>query len=65
VPVDAGKQGKPLEVHPTAVADVVVPAAVMHAFISLLQRQFDQYLNQYGAPGLNPEGPASPEGSGK
>jgi hypothetical protein len=57
IPPQVPGSGKNVEVHPQAVADIVLPAAVMHSLIALLQRQFDQYLDQYGAPGLNPEGP--------
>ena len=60
IPIAAPKgatPGKPVELHPVGVAEVVIPASVMHATIALLQRQFDLYLNQYGAPGMDPEGP--------
>lgn len=56
IPPDATAEAR-LEVHPHAVASVVVPASMMHALMTLLQRQFDQYLNAFGAPGLDPEGP--------
>lgn len=49
--------GSVVEVHPVAVADIVIPASVMHGLISLLQEQFNAYLDQFGAPGLEPEGP--------
>ena len=49
----------PAMIQPTAVAKVVVPATVMHALIGLLRDQFDRYIAQYGAPGMNPEGPRS------
>jgi hypothetical protein len=46
-----------MELHPHAVAEVVVPASLMHGLIALLQTQFDQYLNQFGAPGIGPVAP--------
>ena len=52
-----GSETGAVELHPTAVADILLPATVMHAFIGLLNQQFARYLDQFGAPGLNPEGP--------
>lgn len=56
VPTDAAVEGK-VELHPHAVANVVVPASLMHALMSLLQQQFGRYLTQFGPPGLDPQGP--------
>jgi hypothetical protein len=50
------------EVHPDAVADLIIPANLMHGFISALQTTFNAYLEQYGPPGLDPEGPRPPGG---
>lgn len=54
-PEDA--EGGTVEIHPQAVAHVVVPATLMHALISLLQAQFGEYLKQFGPPGLDSRGP--------
>lgn len=56
VPEDAEAGGR-IELRPHAVANVVVPASMMHALMSLLQQQFSRYLTQFGPPGLDPEGP--------
>lgn len=57
-PPEGAEQGSPIQLHPQAVADVLIPASVMHAFIGALNEAFGHYLNQFGAPGLDPEGPA-------
>ena len=44
-------------VHPEAIADIIVPANLMHGLIAALQTNFSSYLDQFGPPGLNPEGP--------
>jgi hypothetical protein len=44
-------------IEPEAVADIILPANLMHGVISALKDNFDRYIAQYGAPGLNPEGP--------
>lgn len=48
-------------IHPQAVADLMIPANLMHGLISALRTNFEQYLTQYGAPGMDPEGPRPPE----
>lgn len=48
-------------VHADAVADIILPANLMHGLISALQENFTRYLDLYGAPGLNPEGPRNPD----
>lgn len=48
-------------VHPQAVAEVVIPANLMHGVISALKTTFDSYIEQHGAPGLEAEGPRFPE----
>ena len=53
--------GEPIEVHPSAVAEVIVPATLMHALISVINDQFDRYLEQFGPPGLDPQGPGRQE----
>lgn len=53
-PADA--EGK-VVLRPTAVASVVIPATVMHGFISALNTQFSDYMKQFGPPGLDPTGP--------
>ena len=40
-----------------AVADLMIPASLMHGLISALTSNFDTYIKQYGPPGLEPEGP--------
>jgi hypothetical protein len=59
VPLQAPKDsaGENVKLHATAVAEVIVPASLMHSFLTLLRHQFDEYLSRYGPPGLNPEGP--------
>jgi hypothetical protein len=49
------------QLRPEAVADVIIPANLMHGFISALQDNFSGYLDSFGAPGLDPEGPRPPE----
>lgn len=44
------------------VADIIIPANVMYSLIAALRTNFDAYIQQYGAPGLNPEGPGQHEG---
>ncbi len=53
--VDQAKDAGAVE--PEAVADIILPANLMHGVISALKDNFDRYIAQYGAPGLNPEGP--------
>ena len=48
-------------VEPEAVADLILPANLMHGLIGALRQAFDQYIAQYGPPGLNPEGPEQRE----
>lgn len=47
--------------HPQGVAEIIVPANLMHGLIMALQSNFDRYLETYGVPGMNPEGPSAPE----
>jgi hypothetical protein len=44
-------------IEPEAVADIILPANLVHGVISALKDNFDRYIAEYGAPGLNPEGP--------
>lgn len=44
-------------IEPEAVADIILPANLMHGVIGALKDNFDRYIAEYGAPGLNPEGP--------
>jgi Protein of unknown function (DUF3467) len=44
-------------IRPEAVAEIILPANLMHGFISALQENFSNYLTSYGPPGLDPEGP--------
>ena len=44
-------------VQPEVVADIILPANLMHGLIGALRETFDRYIGQYGAPGMNPEGP--------
>lgn len=49
------------ETHPKAVAEIILPANLMHGFISALQENFSKYLTQFGPPGMDPEGPRRPD----
>jgi hypothetical protein len=42
-----------------AVAELILPANLMHGFLTALQENFSRYLEQYGPPGLDPAGPGS------
>lgn len=55
-PPTADADGK-VEIRPTAVASVVIPATLMHAVMGVLNAQFDKYLQQFGPPGMDPTGP--------
>jgi len=44
-------------IEPEAVADLIIPANLVHGLITALRTTFDQYIERYGPPGLNPEGP--------
>ena len=44
-------------IEPEAVADIILPANLMHCVIGALKDNVDRYIAQYGAPGLNAEGP--------
>jgi hypothetical protein len=57
--VDQAQQAGAVE--PEAVADLILPANLMHGLIGALKQGFDRYIEQYGAPGLNPEGPEQRE----
>jgi hypothetical protein len=46
-----------VQIRPTAVASVVIPATLMHALMSVFNTQFDKYLQQFGPPGMDPTGP--------
>lgn len=56
--------GEVVEVRPEAVADLIIPANLVHGLIAALRTSFDAYITTYGAPGLNPEGPAGPQEGG-
>ena len=56
VPPEAAASGQ-IELRPQAVSVVVIPASLMHALMGLLNAQFSRYLDQFGAPGLDPQGP--------
>jgi hypothetical protein len=49
------------EIHPQAVAELIIPANLIHGVISALQSNFSMYLEKYGVPGLDPEGPRADE----
>jgi hypothetical protein len=57
VPPEVVSGDQTIELRPQAVATVVIPASLMHAFMGLLTTQFNRYLDQFGAPGLDPQGP--------
>jgi Protein of unknown function (DUF3467) len=40
-----------------AIADVLLPANLMHGLIMALQDNYDRYLTTYGVPGMDPRGP--------
>lgn len=44
-------------VRPQGVAEVILPANLMHGLIAALQTNFSTYLDQFGPPGMEPEGP--------
>lgn len=48
------------EIRPEAIAEVIIPASLMHGLISALQSNFSSYLEQFGPPGMEPEGPRAP-----
>ena len=45
------------EVNPDAVAEIIIPANLMHGLIGALQQGFSRYLAEYGPPGIDPSGP--------
>jgi hypothetical protein len=57
--VDQAQQAGAVE--PEAVADLILPANLMHGLIGALTQGFDRYIAQYGPPGMNPEGPEQRE----
>ena len=48
-------------IRPQAVSEVIVPANLMHGLISAMQGSFEKYLDQYGPPGMDREGPRPPD----
>jgi hypothetical protein len=44
-------------IEPDAVADVIVPANVVHGLIMALQQNYNKYLERFGPPGFQTEGP--------
>jgi hypothetical protein len=54
-------EGEEVVLHPAGVAEVIVPANLMHGFISALQDNFSKYLESFGPPGLDPQGPGTSE----
>lgn len=44
-------------VHPEAVAEVIIPANLMAGLMTVLKQNFDQYVGNYGVPGMEAEGP--------
>jgi hypothetical protein len=44
-------------VTPEAVADIIIPANLMAALLTLLQNNFNNYVSRYGVPGMEPGGP--------
>jgi hypothetical protein len=48
-------------VRPQAVSEVIIPANLMHGLISAMQGNFEKYLDMYGAPGMDKEGPRRPD----
>ncbi len=55
--MEQAQQGEVLVTQPEAVADIIIPANLVHGFISALRENFDRYIEVFGAPGINPEGP--------
>jgi hypothetical protein len=48
-------------IQPETVAEILIPANLIHGLISALQANFEKYLDAFGVPGMNPEGPGSDE----
>lgn len=46
---------------PEAVAEIIIPANLMAAFMTALKQNFDKYLEQFGVPGMDPMGPGQGE----
>jgi hypothetical protein len=59
--IRAEAEGEAPQLHPEAVAEVVIPANLMHGLIAALQENFSTYMNQFGPPGMDPEGPRTQE----
>ncbi len=59
--MEQARQGEVLVTQPEAVADLIIPANLVHGFISALRENFDRYIEVFGAPGINPEGPEQRE----
>jgi hypothetical protein len=57
--IDSGES--PVHVQPQAVAEVIVPATLMHALITTMKQNFDTYLDRFGPPGMEPQGPEGPQ----
>jgi Protein of unknown function (DUF3467) len=59
--MEQAQQGEVMVTQPEAVADLIIPANLVHGFISALRENFDRYIDAFGAPGINPEGPEQRE----
>jgi hypothetical protein len=57
----AGEAAGEMVVEPEVVADLIIPANLVHGLISALRENFDRYIQTFGAPGINPEGPEQRE----
>ncbi|MGH2768436.1 MAG: DUF3467 domain-containing protein [Actinomycetota bacterium] len=40
-----------------AVADIMIPANLMYGLIAALRTNYERYLEAFGPPGMEPEGP--------
>lgn len=59
IPLAPPPQTGELQLQPTGVATVVIPATLMHAVMALMNAQFGKYLEQFGPPGMDPRGPGA------
>ncbi|HEX5583730.1 DUF3467 domain-containing protein [Gaiella sp.] len=60
-PGDEAAAAQERGIRPQAVSEVIVPANLMHGLISAMQGSFGKYLDQYGPPGMDKEGPRPPD----
>lgn len=44
-------------IEPEAIADILIPANLIHGLITALTSQYENYIQTYGPPGMDPKGP--------